>query len=913
MNQHIRIPKNVATSDDLDYAFLKKKGLEYIGKLAGGLWTDYNSHDPGITILDVLCYAITDLGARIDLPIENILAPENDLEPKISEQFFGPLQILPSKPVSETDYRKLFIDIDGVKNCWLKTFQKAVFVDSKNDKLSYDPAKLEKETGNFQLQGLYSLLVDFDELNNADFQTDILKEKEYNRIIGEITRVYHANRNLCEDLVEVSKVETHPISVCASIMIQPEVDEELVEAQILRAIDNYFSPSVPFYSLKQMFAKGFTAGEIFEGPVLSHGFIDTDELTASALRTEVRLSDLVNIIMNIEGVSAINDISVADDNQENTEPDPWLVCVEEGKKPVRSLQSAFSYYKGVLPVNVNKKKVAEYVAMLEKKEKEEQEKARFDGEMEIPEGIYLQTGETTTIQNHFPETYGIGQAGLPSRVETARKAKAKQLKGYLLFFDQVLASYFAHLAKVKELLSVNNLPDKTYFTQAVNDIKDFEDLVSGYNLSDPDELTHEFFAHLDKNIGRKNQLLDHLLARFAEKFSDYAFLMKQLYGSFAEKAIVQSKELFLSEYGEIVENGITVNKGISNWRGSGFNYFNQPVSELWDTTNVSGVQKRIARLTGMKDYRRRNLSGSFVEVYDFLDSDNRKVWRWRIRNTQNEIVLSATENYSSPRLAQNEMYRAVVRIAETSPEVIHEAFKNPVSDEQEVGNFEIQISEPNQYSFDVINPDAPPLSTARIIARQFTYYNSQQELENAILELIQFITTDFTEEGMFVVEHILLRPDVTRTDIPLNQFMPICTDKGTSCQPVDPYSYRVTVVLPGWTYRFSNRDFRIFMEQVIREEMPAHILARICWIGSQKNGDDNTENQMVDFEDCYRDFLLAKTNAGQTQSSSKLQKFIKILSELNSIYPTGKLMDCDDEADSTEGKIVLGSTNIGNL
>jgi hypothetical protein len=74
--------------------------------------------------------------------------------------------------------------------------------------------------------------------------------------------------------------------------------------------------------------------------------------------------------------------------------------------------------------------------------------------------------------------------------------------------------------------------------------------------------------------------------------------MKQLYGSFAETAIVQSKELFLSEYGEIVENGTTVNKGISNWRGSAFNYFKQPESELWDTTNVSGVQKRIARLTG---------------------------------------------------------------------------------------------------------------------------------------------------------------------------------------------------------------------------------------------------------------------------------------------------------------------------
>ncbi len=65
-----------------------------------------------------------------------------------------------------------------------------------------------------------------------------------------------------------------------------------------------------------------------------HGFIDSDELSASALRTEVRLSDLIKIIMNIEGVTAIKDISVADDNKETAEPDPWLICVEDGKKPV---------------------------------------------------------------------------------------------------------------------------------------------------------------------------------------------------------------------------------------------------------------------------------------------------------------------------------------------------------------------------------------------------------------------------------------------------------------------------------------------------------------------------------------------------------------------------------------------------
>ena len=136
IDKHITIPKKVATQNDLDYSFLRGKGLEYIEQLASNLWTDYNSHDPGVTMLEMLSYAITDLGLRIKMPLENILSPKDDTEQDIGEQFYKATQILPSKPITEMDYRKLFIDISGVKNCWLKPFEKTVFVDCKNDKLA---------------------------------------------------------------------------------------------------------------------------------------------------------------------------------------------------------------------------------------------------------------------------------------------------------------------------------------------------------------------------------------------------------------------------------------------------------------------------------------------------------------------------------------------------------------------------------------------------------------------------------------------------------------------------------------------------------------------------------------------------------------------------------------------------------
>ncbi|MFW5756953.1 MAG: hypothetical protein ACOCWK_10135, partial [Tangfeifania sp.] len=729
------------------------------------------------------------------------------------------------------------------------------------------------------------------------------EEISHEEIDNEIKKRFHANRNLCEDLVGISKVEKHPVKVCAHIEVEPEADEELVHAKVLNTIDNYFSPSLKFYSLKQLFGKGYTSDEIFEGPVLTSGFLDPKELEAAKLREEVRLSDLMQLIMAVDGVKVIKDISIDDCSVEDEEIDRWVICIDEGKKPCRCEKSTFSYFKGVLPVNVNEKKVDAYRAEIQKAEKDAQEQAKFNMKIEVPESAYLETSETTTIQNDFPETYGIGRVGLPPRADTVRKAKAKQLKGYLLFFDQVLANYFAHLGKVKDLLSVNSQLSETYFAQAVEDVKDFAGLVNDYPADEPEKLTQKLLSELDNNIERRNKLLNHLISRFAEKFSNYAFLMKQLYGNYADAEVLKSKEDFLRDY------NVT-----SRQRGSAFNFYNQEEKNLWDTDNVSGVQKRIARLAGIKNYKRRNLSGSFAEIYELTDSDGNDVFRWRIRDTENEIILSATENYTAKLPAQKEMYLAVAKIIQTPPQTIEEGFQNEILDEAEVGNFEVQLSESGKYSFDIINLDAEADSTDRIIARQFTYYNTQEELKQAILDIIHFMRQDFTEEGMFVVEHILLRPDVTKDSAPLDYFLPVCTDECTSCEPVDPYSFRITVVLPGWTYRLANPDFRNFLGELIRKEIPAHVLAKVCWVGYPKITDEpEDENDMVHFEKAWKDFLFAKTDLEQEQDEATLKQLIKILNELNSVYPGGKLLDCDEEDETLEGKIVLGRTNIGNL
>ena len=91
--------------DYLDFEKLRAEGIEYLGNLAGKIWTDHNVHDPGITILEMLCYALLDLGYRTNLPVGDIFArPPGDTSK--DNNFFTPAQILTNNPLTITDYRK---------------------------------------------------------------------------------------------------------------------------------------------------------------------------------------------------------------------------------------------------------------------------------------------------------------------------------------------------------------------------------------------------------------------------------------------------------------------------------------------------------------------------------------------------------------------------------------------------------------------------------------------------------------------------------------------------------------------------------------------------------------------------------------------------------------------------------------
>lgn len=186
----------------MDFERLRQEGIQHLEDLATYIWTDFNVHDPGITILEVLCYAITDLGYRANLPIEDILASNNG-----DSSFFTATEILPICPVTQNDYRKLLIDFPGVRNAWVECIRECGPIYYILDRFVADRTEANFTSFATKLRTAFKGYISAPPPNSG-FLRNVLQKIE-----NEIENGEDSNFNLVPDELEGLKVALEEISV----------------------------------------------------------------------------------------------------------------------------------------------------------------------------------------------------------------------------------------------------------------------------------------------------------------------------------------------------------------------------------------------------------------------------------------------------------------------------------------------------------------------------------------------------------------------------------------------------------------------------------------------------------------------------------------------------------------------------
>ncbi len=557
-NQNVDIPT-------MDYQRLRSEGIKHIEQMASQIWTDYNAHDPGVTILEQLCYAITDLGYRIEHKMEDLLAENGE---DAYSSLYGPQDMLACGPVTILDLRKLVIDLDGVRNAWIESLDDQPSGYNSRisaNRLSYqittsnedDDAEKRRNEKDLNLKGLYRVFVE------AESQAQNLNVKR------QVQQTLHANRNLCEDFESVKILEPRDISLEATLHIAPLAPPEKTLAAVYEAIEHYFSPRIHFYSLAERLNSGLSIDEIIDGPLLKHGFIDDEELEAFERRKQVRLSDLIHQVMQVEGILAVEHMAFSTPLYQGQ----WLIDIEAGFSPRLKVQGCdVTLVKNQFAVNYSRE-------MAEKLNSDRAiaqfQSLRSKGDLsslDMSPGEERSVGEYVSIQHHLPDIYGVNATGVPYNASPECRGRTRQLQAYLLFFDQLLANYFAQLSGVGQLLSFQGYgTTQTYFSQKVDDPE--LDLTALYR-QDVDEAA---LVSSTENDERKNRFLDHLLARFGAQFTDYSLILFDPSLKVNTGQVILDKQKYLQNIPQL-----------SAGRGQGYNYIGA------DTQNKrSGLENNI--------------------------------------------------------------------------------------------------------------------------------------------------------------------------------------------------------------------------------------------------------------------------------------------------------------------------------
>jgi hypothetical protein len=582
MSQNPSIPQNPDRKPAEDFFELRRKGIGFIEEMGSRWWTDYNLHDPGITILEVLCYAITDLAYRTEWDMQDLLTGKDE-KLREDQSFFRAKDIFTINPLTPNDYRKLLIDLPGVRNAWVQCKQCAcempIYTWCAQNQIHWSFQKPDIAKHPYlRPKGLYDVL--------------LLLEKNANKdvVIAAVKKSLQSHRNLDEDFCNIGVVPIEDIAICADVEVTPDADLERVQAEIWWQINQYLNPPVPTYSLEQLQEQHIPTEEIFNGPWLENGFIKTEDLEKSELRREIRTSDIINLLADIEGIRAVNNLLItkydntgqpikgAADGGQNPQQlsAQWIMPVSAGHQAMfDKTKSRFLFYKNSFPFLPNQ---TEAEQLYEKIEVAVAQKAVESKDLPMPIGTHRDAEDYYPVQYSLPMTYGVGEEGLPSHVSDARKAQAKQLKAYLVLFEQILFNSHAQLAHVGDLFSSKTGITQTYFSKLIDKrlISESEELFDNLISTDLQNLIETPAT----GVVRRSRFLDHLLARFGENLNEYALVMHKQDGTkIPKEEVVEYKRAFL-ESQDVLGFG----------RFKAFDY--------QDNTGISGLQQRVQKLLG---------------------------------------------------------------------------------------------------------------------------------------------------------------------------------------------------------------------------------------------------------------------------------------------------------------------------
>ncbi|MCC5944818.1 MAG: hypothetical protein JJT94_07775 [Bernardetiaceae bacterium] len=737
----------------LNFRQLYEEGLREAQHFSGENWTDYNIHDPGVTILEQLCYALTEMAYRAKFEVADFLTdPKTQKINPQRQSLYTADEIFVSNALTIEDYRKLIFDrVFEVLNVWI------------------EPVIQEGHT----LQGLYKVYLHLNELVDTPEQKQQVKER--------VRKVYAAHRNLCEDIQEIIILEPFKVRLQGDIYLNENYDPEEVLAEVFFRVNKHLAPEIRFYALEEMKKEGASLEQIFSGPALKHGFIKSEELEERP--RNILISDITRIIMDVKGVGSVQNLTFYAKGKVHAEQMPISINTIPmlDTEPDTRGRHAMHIHRNNITFKVDNATIqADFNAL---RTASRRIYRLTHGEIELPKGQKRDFKNYYSIQEDFPLNYGISSQGLSHKASPQRKAQAKQLKAYLMFFEQLMTNYLAQLEGVRELYSVSTKLNKTYFYQPLDTVPNSEELFAKSDVTEVSLLSkngtipHHYKKGLapvntqyDDYADRRNRFLNYLLAIYGESFAQYSISKFNKYfdQDDYQHALIANKIRFLNHITQISKN-----------RAKAFDY----TETIDNPLNVSGLELKICILLELGLLNRERSAPITHLNESLLDAFENRAMRLIGNYIVDPVVgIIRNENINNAYIENNFEYVDEDEQHEFSDKQIDALLRKTLPFRMEtIDEYYLRKGIDMEYYKIGQDPDNKDLYYAVYKAEEDSAWRKIGEFANraeavmGIKELVEFVRElNVRSEGVHVLEHFLLRPNFEE-----NRFnFEVCNRKG---------------------------------------------------------------------------------------------------------------------------------------
>ena len=269
--------------------------------------------------------------------------------------------------------------------------------------------------------------------------------------------------------------------------------------------------------------------------------------------------------------------------------------------------------------------------------------------------------------------------------------------------------------------------------------------------------------------------------------------------------------------------------------------------------SLTPLERRIAHLTGIRSQQRRRLltaTSAHFEIVDDPPGGGLFGKRWRLHElpgSSGQVLLNSPVRFDATTDA------AAIALAQQS---IRQVLRYGLDD----WNYVISPAPGNTFTYDLKDPSGTTIAT------RDAGLPSAADAERARATTIDLLYRTYSAEGVFLIEHLLLRPRQAGQPF-------LSLPVGETARERDPYGQRISIVFPSGNARdfslsretapltpvtpdrFRDREFRRHAERVIRQACPAHLMPTIFWVDRTAAGTPASVASFDAWEQRYFDWL----------------------------------------------------------